>query len=253
MAGRVHNKVALITGGASGVGRATALLLAREGARVVISDIDIEGGQALAATIGPAASFIAHDAACEADWSRVIEVIRERHGCLDILVNNAGILLKGSIEETCLADWQRLMRVNADSVFLGCQAGLALMREEGGGSIINVSSLAALAGRDDYAGYSASKGAVAALTRSVAALCRRRKYRIRCNSVHPDGVLTPMTSAQYPAGIDPSKLTIDSDPMNRLCLAEDVAASVLFLASDESRAINGVELRVDSGQFVMSI
>lgn len=253
MAGRVHNKVALITGGASGVGRATALLLAREGARVVISDIDIEGGQALAAEIGPAASFIAHDAACEADWSRVIEAIRELHGRLDILVNNAGILLKGSIEEASLADWQRLMRVNADSVFLGCQAGLALMKEEGGGSIINVSSLAALAGRDDYAGYSASKGAVAALTRTVAALCRRRKYRVRCNSVHPDGVLTPMTRAQYPAGIDPCKLTIDSDPMNRLCLAEDVAASVLFLASDESRAINGVELRVDSGQFVMSI
>lgn len=253
MAGRVQGKVALVTGGASGIGRATALLLAREGAQVLISDIDVEAGQALAIEIGGAAMFMRHDAASEADWNAVIEALRERHGRLDVLVNNAGILLKGSIEETSLDDWQRVLRVNADSVFLGCRAGIALMKEGAGGSIINISSLAALAGRDDYAGYSASKGAVAALTRTVAALCRRRKYRIRCNSVHPDGVLTPMTSAQYPAGIDSRKLTIDSDPMNRLCLAEDVAASVLFLASDESRAINGVELRVDGGQFVMSI
>ncbi|MCY1181856.1 3-beta-hydroxysteroid dehydrogenase [compost metagenome] len=146
-----------------------------------------------------------------------------------------------------------MQQVNADSVFLGCRAGIALMKEGTGGSIVNISSLAALAGRDDYAAYSASKGAVAALSRSVAAHCRRRKYRIRCNSLHPDGVLTPMANAQYPAGIDPSRLTIDSDPMHRVCLPEDVAASVLFLACDESRAINGVELRVDSGQFVMSI
>ncbi|MGH8434510.1 MAG: SDR family oxidoreductase, partial [Pseudomonas sp.] len=252
-AGQVQGKVALVTGGASGVGRATALLLAREGAQVLISDINVAAGQALAAEIGAAASFMRHDAASEADWNDVIEALRVRHGRLDILVNNAGILLKGSIEEASLDDWQRVQRINSDSVFLGCRAGIGLMKEGAGGSIINISSLAALAGRDDYAAYSASKGAVAALSRSVAALCRRRKYRIRCNSLHPDGVLTPMSSAEYPAGIDPRRLTIDSDPMHRVCLPEDVAASVLFLASDESRAINGVELRVDSGQFVMSI
>ena len=253
MAGRVQGKVVLVTGGASGIGRATALLLAREGAQVLISDIDVESGQALANEIGSTAMFMRHDAASEAEWNVVFEALRERYGRLDVLVNNAGILLKGSIEETSLDDWQRALRVNSDSVFLGCRAGIALMKEGAGGSIINISSLAALAGRDDYAAYSASKGAVAALTRTVAALCRRRKYRIRCNSVHPDGVLTPMTSAQYPTGIDPRRLTIDSDPMHRMCLPEDVAASVLFLASDESRAINGVELRIDSGQFVMSI
>ncbi|AYC34036.1 SDR family oxidoreductase [Pseudomonas cavernae] len=253
MAGRVQGKVALVTGGASGVGRETALLLAREGAQVLISDINVEAGQALVAEIGAAASFIRHDAASESDWNAVIEALRARHGRLDILVNNAGILLKGSIEETSLDDWHRLQRINSDSVFLGCRAGIALMKEGAGGSIINISSLAALAGRDDYAAYSASKGSVAALTRAVAAHCRRSKYRIRCNSLHPDGVLTPMTNAQYPAGVDPRKFTIDSDPMNRMCLPEDVAASVLFLACDDSRAINGVELRVDSGQFVMSI
>lgn len=122
-----------------------------------------------------------------------------------------------------------------------------------GGSIINLSSVAALAGRDDYLAYSASKGAVAALTRSVAAFCRRRRYRIRCNSLHPDGVLTDMTRGGFPEGGDPARLTIDSDPMNRMCLPEDVAASVLYLASDEARAVNGVELRIDSGQLVMSI
>lgn len=253
MSGRVADKVALITGGASGVGRASALLLASEGARVVISDIDIESGQSLAEEIGPSALFIEHDASSEADWARVIETLRQRYGQLDILFNNAGILLKGDIEHTTYSDWQRVQRINADSVFLGCRAAITLMKEGAGGSIINMSSIAGVAGRDDYTAYSASKGAVAALSRTVAVLCRRRKYRIRCNSLHPDGILTPMTMATLPAGLDPWSLTIDADPMGRMCLPEDVAASVLFLASEESRAINGIELRIDSGQFVMSI
>ena len=250
--GRVRDKIALVTGGAKGIGRASVRLLAREGARVVIADIDVAAGEALAAEIGDAALFIPHDASSEAGWQQLMGEVRERFGRLDILVNNAGILIPGTIEETTLEDWHRLMRVNADSVFLGCREAIGLMKT-GGGSIINLSSIAALAGRDDYLAYSASKGAVAALTRSVAAFCRRRKYRIRCNSLHPDGVLTDMTSGGFPAGLDPERLTIDSDPMNRMCRAEDVAASVLFLASDEARAVNGVELRVDSGQMVMSI
>ncbi|WP_110971643.1 SDR family oxidoreductase [Pseudomonas huaxiensis] len=250
--GRVHDKIALITGGAKGIGRASVRLLAREGARVVIADIDGAAGEALAAEIGDAALFTPHDASSEAGWQQLMGEVRERFGRLDILVNNAGILIPGTIEETTLEDWHRLMRVNADSVFLGCREAIGLMKT-GGGSIINLSSIAALAGRDDYLAYSASKGAVAALTRSVAAFCRRRKYRIRCNSLHPDGVLTDMTSGGFPVGLDPERLTIDSDPMNRMCRPEDVAASVLFLASDEARAVNGVELRVDSGQMVMSI
>ena len=250
--GRVHGKVALVTGGARGIGAASARLLAAEGAQVLISDLDVEAGQALAAEIGPTAAFIRHDVSNEDQWRQVIEHVRKRYGRLDILVNNAGILIAGSIEETSLADWHKVMRVNADSVFLGCREGIALMKDSGG-SIINLSSIAALAGRDDYLAYSASKGAVAALSRSVAVMCRRRKYRIRCNTLHPDGVLTDMTRGGFPEGIDPNRLTIDSDPMNRMCRPEDVAASVLFLASDEARAINGVELRVDSGQMVMSI
>lgn len=250
--GRVHGKVALVTGGAKGIGAASACLLAAEGAQVLISDLDVEAGQALAAEIGPTAAFIRHDVSNEDQWRQVIEHVRKRYGRLDILVNNAGILIAGSIEETSLADWHKVMRVNTDSVFLGCREGIALMKDSGG-SIINLSSIAALAGRDDYLAYSASKGAVAALSRSVAVMCRRRKYRIRCNTLHPDGVLTDMTRGGFPEGVDPNRLTIDSDPMNRMCRPEDVAASVLFLASDEARAINGVELRVDSGQMVMSI
>ncbi|NBB63889.1 SDR family oxidoreductase [Pseudomonas sp. ODNR1LW] len=250
--GRVHGKVALITGGARGIGAASARLLAAEGAQVLISDLDVEAGQDLAAEIGPTAAFIRHDVSSEDQWRQVIDHVRERYGRLDILVNNAGILIAGSIEETSLADWHKVMRVNADSVFLGCREGIVLMKDSGG-SIINLSSIAALAGRDDYLAYSASKGAVAALSRSVAVMCRRRKYRIRCNTLHPDGVLTDMTRGGFPEGVDPNRLTIDSDPMNRMCRPEDVAASVLFLASDEARAINGVELRVDSGQMVMSI
>ncbi|MEX5687611.1 SDR family oxidoreductase [Pseudomonas silesiensis] len=250
--GRVHGKVALVTGGAKGIGAASVRVLAAEGAQVLISDLDVEAGQALAAEIGPAAAFIRHDVSSEDAWRQVIDHVRERYGRLDILVNNAGILIAGSIEETSLQAWQQVMRVNADSVFLGCREGIALMKGSGG-SIINLSSVAALAGRDDYLAYSASKGAVAALSRSVAALCRRRRYRIRCNTLHPDGVLTDMTRGSLPAGVDPDRMTIDSDPMNRMCRPEDVAASVLFLASDDARAINGVELRIDSGQMVMSI
>ena len=250
--GRVHGKVALVTGGARGIGAASVRKLVAEGARVLISDLDVEAGQALAAELGAAAAFIRHDVSSEEQWREVIGHLREHYGRLDILVNNAGILICGSLEDTSLADWHRMLRVNADSVFLGCREGITLMKDNGG-SIINLSSIAALAGRDDYLAYSASKGAVAALSRSVAVLCRRRKYRIRCNTLHPDGVLTDMTRGGFPQGVDPDRLTIDSDPMNRMCRPEDVAASVVFLASDEARAINGVELRIDSGQMVMSI
>lgn len=252
MAGRMEGKVALVTGGASGVGRATVESFVKEGARVVLTDLNVEAGEALAAALGGKALFMRHDATSADDWDAVMAMVRERFGRLDVLVNNAGILLKGSIEDATLDDWQRLMRVNADSVFLGCKAGVEMMKTSGG-SIINMSSIAGIAAKDDYAAYGASKAAIAGLTRAVAAHCRKARYRIRCNSIHPDGVMTPMTAGSYPKGVDPARFTIDADPMNRACLPEDVAAAILFLAEDGSRAVNGIELRVDSGQFVMSI
>lgn len=253
MAGRLEGKVALVTGGASGVGRATVELFVREGAQVVFTDINAEAGQALATGLNDAAMFLVHDAASATDWDKVMAQLESRYGRLDVQVNNAGILVKGSIEDATLDDWQRLMRINADSVFLGCKAAVAAMKKHGSGSIINISSIAGIAGKDDYAAYGASKAAISGLTRAVAAHCRRAKYRIRCNSIHPDGVMTPMTAATYPQGVDPEKFTIDADPMNRACLPQDVAAAILFLAEDAARAVNGIELRVDSGQFVMSI
>ncbi|MCL5041294.1 MAG: SDR family oxidoreductase [Gammaproteobacteria bacterium] len=254
MSQRLQDKVALITGAASGIGEACARLFVAEGARVVMTDLNVAAGERIAAELGDRARFIEHDVSAPEAWAVVISSIQAHEGGLHVLVNNAGILMPGTIEQTSLEQWHTLMRVNADSAFLGCQAALPLMKTHGeGGSIVNISSIAALAARDDYMAYGASKGAVAALTRSVAVHCRKQKYRIRCNSVHPDGVLTAMTRAAYPKDMDDALFTIDSDPMNRACRPEDVAQGVLYLAADESRAVNGIELRIDSGQFIMSI
>ena len=253
MSGRLQGKIAVVTGGASGIGEACVRLFVAEGAEVVLTDLNVEQGQALASSLGGKASFLRQDVSDPQSWDALAAHLAERGAGLDVLVNNAAVLLKANIEQESLEQWHRLLRINADSVFLGTQMAVRLMKDSGGGSIVNISSLAALLGLEDYVAYSASKGAVAALSRAVAVHCRKHKYRIRCNSVHPDGVMTPMTLGGYPKGMDPSAFTIDADPMNRMCLPSDVANAVLYLASDESRAINGIEMRVDSGQAVMGI
>jgi 3(or 17)beta-hydroxysteroid dehydrogenase len=250
---RVEDKVVLITGAASGVGKADALLLAAEGARVVLTDVNREAGQALAEEIGEAALFIAHDIAEESAWQQVIGQTLEHFGRLDVLVNNAAICPLGSIEEASLEQWRSVLRVNADGYFLGCKYAVeAMKRNATGGSIIMMSSVAALAGLPPMCAYSGSKGAVTALTRSVALHCKQQGYRIRCNSVHPDGIWTPMTQAMLP-DLDPVALGIGDNPMARMCMPEDVANLVLFLASDESRFINGAELRIDNAQLISGI
>src|SRR5208282_1487035 len=158
------------------------------------------------------------------------------------VVNNAGILLMGSIEDTTLEQWQKVLRTNADGYFLGCKYGVAAMKTSGGGSIVNMSSVAA-AGLPFAAAYSAAKGAVAALTNSVAIHCRSAGYRIRCNSIHPDGVLTPMVLPLL-GNPDPATVNYDADPTTRFCDPSDVANLVLFLISDESRFINGAQVRI---------
>lgn len=250
MTSRLEGKVAVVTGAASGIGEAIARRFREEGAGVVMTDLDADCGAAIAAEIG--ATFVRQDVTDPHAWVDLMARVHQRGARLDILVNNAGILIPGDIEQADFGDWKRLMSVNADSVFLGCKAGVAAMKDHGG-AIINMSSIAALAGKEDYVAYGASKGAVAALSRAVAVDCRRKRYRIRCNSVHPDGVLTAMTRAVYPPGVDPHTLTIDRDPMNRACQPQDVAAGVVYLASDEARAVNGIELRIDSGQFIMGV
>jgi len=247
---RVKDKVAVITGAASGVGRADALLLAREGARVVLSDVNEEAGRALAREIGDAALFVRHDIAEEDQWRQVIAAAQERFGRLDVLVNNAAICPVGTIEETSLEQWRKVMRTNGDGYFLGCKYGVEAMKGNAeGGSIIVMSSVAALGGLPPMCAYTGSKGAVTALARNVAMHCKRSGYRIRCNSIHPDGIWTPMTQAIAP-GLDPEALGIGTDPMARMCEATDVANLVLFLASDESRFVNGAELRIDNAQLI---
>ncbi|MGO9452891.1 MAG: SDR family oxidoreductase [Candidatus Binataceae bacterium] len=240
--GRVDGKVVVITGAASGIGKQDALTLAREGARVVITDLNEDGGRALEKEIGDGALFVRHDISSEDNWKAVIAAAQSRFGRIDGLVNNAGILLMNSIEDTTLDQWQKVLRTNADGYFLGCKYGVAAMKTSGGGSIVNMSSVAA-GGLPFAAAYSASKGAVAALTNSVAIHCRSAGYRIRCNSIHPDGVLTPMVLPML-GNPDPATVNYDADPTTRFCDPSDVANLVLFLISDESRFINGAQVRI---------
>ncbi|HOL36481.1 MAG: SDR family oxidoreductase [Proteobacteria bacterium] len=254
---RQAGKVALVTGGASGVGKATALLLASEGASVVLTDVNEEGGRAVAAAIGSQALFVRHDVASEEDWAAVLAQARERFGALDVLVNNAGILAPGDIESQTLDSWHRLLRVNADSVFLGTQAGVKAMKERGG-SIVNVASVSSWMPIDGYCGYAASKAAVAAVTRSAALHCRKRGYAVRVNSVHPDGIWTPMMEESTRAiapGVRAEHVLFDPkrNPKGRACRPEEVAATIAFLASDDARAISGAELRVDNAILGMGL
>ena len=249
--GRVQGKVAIVTGAASGVGEADAILLAKEGANVVLTDINEEAGRAVAAKIGDAARFVKHDIASEGDWKRVIGFTEETFGGLDVLVNNAAILLYGNIEDTDLETWQKINRVNSDGYFLGCHYGIAAMKKRGAGSIVNMSSMAGIGGVSSFCAYSASKGAVAAMTRSIAAHCRMNLYKIRCNSIHPDGIMTPMVAdlrKTTPKGKQSAVRMMDQKQlMARFAKPADIANLVLFLASDESSFVNGAEMRIDNG------
>jgi 3(or 17)beta-hydroxysteroid dehydrogenase len=252
MAGRVEGKVAIVTGGASGIGAATVRLLASEGAAVVCADVNRESGEALVKEIGRAAVFAAHDVRDEASWVRLIADTESRFGRLDVLVNNAGIVLVANVEETTLEQWRRVHAVNAEGVFLGCKHAIPAMRRAGAGSIVNVSSLAALRGTPIYAAYSASKGAVRSLTKTVALHCRQRGEAIRCNSIHPGGVETPMMRAavKQTTGID-----LDADAEAAAAIRQtlelgqpgEIAELIVFLASDASRYVNGEEIAIDGG------
>ena len=251
--GRVQDKVALVTGGASGVGRETVQLLLAEGAFVAISDINVEAGEAFAQECGERAMFVRHDVASEADWSAAIAAVQQRFGPLDILINNAGILIPGSIATATLAQFRQLMQVNADSCFIGCQQGVEAMKERGG-SIVNMASVSSWLPIEGYAGYSATKAAVASLTRSTALYCRNNGLPVRVNSLHPDGIYTPMMQASAP-GVPAKYLLFDpkTNPKGRAALPEHIAKVLVFLASDDSQAINGAEIRADSGILGMGL
>lgn len=244
--GRLAGKVTLITGGASGVGREDALLFAGEGARVVITDVNEEDGRALAGEIGDNALFLRHDITREDDWQRVMAATVEHFGRLDVLVNNAGILMPSALEDTSLELWRKIQTVNVEGYFLGCKHAVREMKKTGGGSIVNMSSLAGLAGMAMFPAYCASKHAVVGLSRSVAAYCKTKGYNIRSNTVHPDGINTPMIAAMADHMDLLSQVTSRNPDMPRSTDPINIANVVLFLASDESQFVNGAELRVDN-------
>jgi NAD(P)-dependent dehydrogenase (short-subunit alcohol dehydrogenase family) len=252
--GRVGGKVALVTGGASGIGLGCAERLAAEGATVVITDVQDPKGEAAVKAIaaaGGTARYLSHDVTDEAAWSGVIADIAAHEGRLDILVNNAGIGLAGSVLEMSLADWRRQTAVNLDGVFLGVKHSIPLMRKGGGGSIVNMSSVAGLKGSPSLAGYCATKGGVRLFTKAVAMECAGAKDGIRVNSVHPGIIETPIWLTVMPTGTNaPPDLDAVSQmavPLGVNGLPEDIANGVLWLASDESRYVTGAELVIDGG------
>ncbi len=245
---RLAGKVALISGGARGMGAAEARLFAREGARVVIGDILEAEGRAVEAEIaakGGEALFVSLDVTRETDWQRAVAASVERFGTLTVLVNNAGIGGASRLEETTAEAWDRVMDVNAKGVFLGTKAVIPAMRRAGGGSIVNISSQLGLVGMDNSSPqYQASKGAVRLLTKLTALQYAREG--IRANSVHPGPIVTPMTEARRR---DPAnyRLMVSRIPLGRYGEPDEVAYGVLYLASDESAYVTGSELVIDGG------
>ena len=244
--GRVDGKVALITGAAQGLGLADAQVLAREGARVVMTDVQDEAGEAAAAEIreaGGDAVFMSQDASSEAAWVTMIQEIKDRYGRLDVLVNNAGFVKIESPEECTLDSFRAQNAVMSEGVFLGCKHAMGLMAESGGGSIINMSSTAAMLGYPIFFAYSAAKGAVRAMTKSIAVHCQMNGYNIRVNSLHPGAIDTPMIdkTSEF-LGLENKS---DLSPVG-LGTPEDVANAVLFLASDESKYVSGSEIVIDN-------
>lgn len=252
---RLQGKIALITGAGRGIGRATAELFHREEAIVIISDIRDDEGEKLAESMGGKTAYIRLDVGSEPDWIRVAEYVRTMYGRLDILVNNAGItgFLESpgpwDAEHSDLASWEEVHRVNATGVMLGCKYGIALMKEAGG-SIVNLSSRSGLVGIPGAVAYASSKASVRNHTKSVALYCAEKGYKIRCNSVHPAAIMTPMWDAMLGEGEQRQKIIQDIEkgiPLGHFGEPMDVAYGVLYLASDESRYVTGIELTIDGG------
>jgi 3(or 17)beta-hydroxysteroid dehydrogenase len=255
MPGRVEGKVALVTGGASGLGAASVRMLVREGAKVAITDRNEAAGQALAKELGEAARFWRLDVTREEDWIAVVDAVLATFGRLDVLVNNAGMGIVKDVETLTLEEWRLVHAVNLDGVFLGCKHGIRAMRQCGAkGSIINISSVAGLVGVASFPAYSSAKGGVRLLSKSVALHCAQKGYGIRCNSVHPAFVDTPMVDALASASQDAAKARerlIKSMPIGRLGHPDEVAHAVVFLASDESSLMTGSEVVLDGGATAM--
>lgn len=249
---RLEGKTAFITGAASGIGRATALLFANEGARVVAADISLAGAERTVAQIGANALAVALDVASESQWEQALQRAIDQFGRLDIVCNIAGIGRGGSIEDVELADWNAMLAVNLTGTMLGCKHGVrAIKRTGGSGAIVNVSSVGGLVGIADIAGYCASKGGVTILSKSVALHCAQRGYPIRCVSVHPTYVDTEMLDPVAAAMGSRSELLARMArqvPVGRVATPNDIARTILFAASDDAAMVNGSSLIADGAQ-----
>jgi len=246
---RLKDKVAMVTGGAQGIGAAIVQAFAAEGAKVVIADIGPEEGQRLADSL-PGAMFQRLDVSDEAQWISALDDVVARFGRLDVLVNNAGITgrtdARNDPEHTTLEDWRRVMSVNTDGVFLGCKHAIRVMRPARRGAIINMSSRSGLVGIPHQAAYAASKAAVRNHTKTVALYCAEEGLDIRCNSVHPAAILTPMWEAMLKDEADKAAVA-SGTPLHRFGRPEEVAAVAVLLASDEATFITGSEFNIDGG------
>ncbi len=250
--GRLEGKVALVTGGATGLGRADAEAMVGEGARVVVTDINEADGRELVASLNQtrsdAAMFLAHDVRDETRWQEVVAQCVAHYGALHVLVNNAGVVVVATPETCTLEQFRFQNQVMSEGVFLGCRTAIPVIKASGGGSIINMSSMASHLGYPVYFAYSAAKGAVRAMTKSVAIHCQTMKYGIRCNSIHPGAIETQMVrDATRELGLEMSMWEQSPTGIGR---PADVANLVVFLASDESRYINGAEILVDNALYV---
>jgi 3(or 17)beta-hydroxysteroid dehydrogenase len=248
---RVKGKVAIVTGAGVGIGKASICLLAKEGANVVVTDVDTVSGEAVAKKIikdGGEAIFIKHDVASEDSWKNVIRKTLDKYGKINVLVNNAGVTVNKDIEQTTLEEWRWLMSINLDGVFLGIKYIIPPMKEAGGGSIVNICSAAGNVGQLWAGAYCASKGGVRLLTKAAALECSKmgHDYNIRVNSIHPGCTRTPLIERLCEKE-DMRKIIYGLHPVGHLAEPDDIAYGVLYLASDESKFSTGSELTIDGG------
>ena len=252
MPGRVEGKVALVTGGASGLGAASVRMLVREGARVAITDLNEAGGQALAQELGEATRFWRLDVTREEDWSSVVDAVLATFGRLDVVVNNAGMGIAKDVETLSLQEWRLVHAVNGDGVFLGCKHGVGEIKKHThklGGSVINISSISGIIAGANMAAYNSAKAGVRLLSKSVALHCAKSGYNIRCNSVHPTFIDTPILDRyrdRFGNEVMQQKLGRQV-PIGRLGRPEEVGWALVFLASDESSFMTGSEVVIDGG------
>ncbi len=258
MAGRVEGKIALITGGAQGLGEAAARMLAREGARVAITDINADGAAKVAASLNSrkagTAIAIAHDVTSEAEWQHALEETERAFGGLHVLVNNAGIGLTKDFESVTLEEWRKVHAIDLDGVFLGCRCAIPLIAKTVkatglGGSIVNISSISGIIAGHNMAAYNSAKAGVRHLSKSVALYCAKRGYGIRSNSVHPVFIATPILDGLVGRmGREEAYAKLGRQvPLGHIGEPDDIAYAVLYLASDESKFVTGAELKVDGG------